>query len=38
MQHARGGAVGKRLLGNQLFGKVVVKVGNQHARLIIRGL
>src|SRR5215469_8178180 len=35
VQDARGGAVGKRLLGDQRFGKIVVEVGNQHARLII---
>ena len=30
MEKTRGGAIGQRLLGDQFFGKIVVKVGNEH--------
>jgi hypothetical protein len=30
MQESRGRAVGKRLLGDEFFGKMVVEVGNKH--------
>ena len=29
-QHARGGAVGERLLCDQFFGEMVVEIGKQH--------
>ena len=35
MQKAGGCAIGQRLLRNQLFGKLIMEVGDQHAKLII---
>lgn len=35
MQKARSGAIGQRLLGDQIVGKFVMKIGDQHAGSII---